>query len=183
MATHYEYHRFVLQPTIKLFEGEGDPGSCYANISRRSRRSRKRRRRRRRQKYCATILRAIPCWGKATKNRAELMNELRSYWKKKVILETTPLPEDVVNLLQEYCGRNWGNKYPYPKTDIHGRRIHLFQDDGSGIWHSFNRLGRMEPAASTLARRQAMREENVPTSSTWGEVAQLGLLGLVRWKN
>jgi hypothetical protein len=100
------------------------------------------------------------------------MYELRSYWKKKwswwfiktipkikkVILETTQLPEDVVNLLQEYCGRNWGHKYPYPIKPAYVERTHLFQD-GGGIWHSFNRLGRMEPAASTLARIQAMKEE------------------------
>ena len=54
-----------------------------------------------------------PYWGKETENRAKLMKEMRAYWVnkwfgetvpeiKETLLKTTPLPEDVVNLLPEY---------------------------------------------------------------------------------
>jgi hypothetical protein len=61
----------------------------------------------------------MPDWGNLTKKRSKLMTEMRTFWKnkwdmrpmiseiKKVILETTPLPEDIVNLLPEYF------HYPY----------------------------------------------------------------------
>ena len=55
----------------------------------------------------------VPYWGKATEKRANLMKEIRAYWMnkwfsetvpeiKETLLKTTPLPEDVVNLLPEY---------------------------------------------------------------------------------
>ena len=55
----------------------------------------------------------VPYWGKATEKRSNLMKEMRAYWMnkwfgetvpeiKKTLLKTTPLPEDVVNLLPEY---------------------------------------------------------------------------------
>ena len=55
----------------------------------------------------------VPYWGKATEKRSNLMKEMRAYWMnkwfgetvpeiKKTLLKTTPLPEDVVNLLTEY---------------------------------------------------------------------------------
>ena len=55
----------------------------------------------------------VPYWGKATEKRSNLMKEMRAYWMnkwfsetvpeiKKTLLETTPIPEDVVNFLPEY---------------------------------------------------------------------------------
>jgi len=55
----------------------------------------------------------VPYWGKATEKRSNLMKEIRAYWMnkwfgetvpeiKETLLKTTPLPEDVVNLLPEY---------------------------------------------------------------------------------
>ena len=55
----------------------------------------------------------VPYWGKATEKRSNLMKEMRAYWMnkwfsetvpeiKETLLKTTPLPEDVVNLLPEY---------------------------------------------------------------------------------
>ena len=61
----------------------------------------------------------MPYWGKATKQRRELVNEIRTYWSnkwctetvpeiKKVLVETTPIPKDVVEfVLPEYF------EYPY----------------------------------------------------------------------
>ena len=60
----------------------------------------------------------LPCWGEKTKKRANLMKELRNYWLnkwfskivpeiKKTLIETTPIPEDVINFLPEYF------EYPY----------------------------------------------------------------------
>jgi hypothetical protein len=60
----------------------------------------------------------LPYWGKLTEKRANLMKELRTHWMnkwfgktvpeiKKTILETTPIPEDIVEILPEYF------EYPY----------------------------------------------------------------------
>jgi len=60
----------------------------------------------------------LPYWGKETKKRANLMKDIRNYWLnkwfskivpeiKKTLLETTPIPEDIVNFLPEYF------EYPY----------------------------------------------------------------------
>ena len=60
----------------------------------------------------------LPYWGDATKKRANLMKEIRALWMnkwfgetvpeiKKTLLDTTPFPEDVINLLPEYF------EYPY----------------------------------------------------------------------
>jgi hypothetical protein len=66
----------------------------------------------------------FPYWGKETKNRANLVKEIRMYWVnkwfsetvpeiKKILLETTPLPEDIVNLLPEYF------EYPHQTKASH----------------------------------------------------------------
>ena len=44
----------------------------------------------------------IPLWDKSTKQRRDLMIEIRTFWVNKIILETTPLPEDIVSMLPEY---------------------------------------------------------------------------------
>ena len=60
----------------------------------------------------------MPKWGKATKRRAKLVREIRAFWAnkwygetipeiKKVLVETTNLPEDVIEMLPEYF------EYPY----------------------------------------------------------------------
>ena len=60
----------------------------------------------------------MPKWGKATKQRAKLVREIRAFWAnkwygetvpeiKKVLVETTNLPEDVIEMLPEYFA------YPY----------------------------------------------------------------------
>jgi hypothetical protein len=61
----------------------------------------------------------MPYWGKATKQRAELVKEIRTYWVnkwysetvpeiKKALVETTPLPKDVIDfVMPEYF------EYPY----------------------------------------------------------------------
>ena len=65
----------------------------------------------------------VPYWGKATKNRANLMKEMRGYWMnkwfgetvpeiKKILLKTTPIPEDVVNFLPEYF------EYPHQSKSV-----------------------------------------------------------------
>jgi len=62
--------------------------------------------------------RRMPRWGKATKQRAKLVREIRAFWVnkwygetipeiKKVLVETTNLPEDVIEMLPEYFA------YPY----------------------------------------------------------------------
>tara|TARA_Y100000817_G_scaffold308691_1_gene296796 strand:- start:703 stop:1194 length:492 start_codon:yes stop_codon:yes gene_type:complete len=65
----------------------------------------------------------LPRWGKATKQRAQLMKEMRTYWMKKwfdekvpaikqKLLEITPLPEDIVEHLSDYF------EYPYQIKSI-----------------------------------------------------------------
>ena len=60
----------------------------------------------------------IPFWGDSTKLRVELMKDLRTYWInkwsgdiipkiKKALVETTNLPEDIIELMPEYF------EYPY----------------------------------------------------------------------
>ena len=60
----------------------------------------------------------MPKWGKATKRHAKLVREIRAFWAnkwygetipeiKKVLVETTNLPEDVIEMLPEYFA------YPY----------------------------------------------------------------------
>jgi len=60
----------------------------------------------------------MPKWGKATKQRSKLVKEIRAFWAnkwcvetvpeiKKALLKTTPLPEDIVEILPEYF------EYPY----------------------------------------------------------------------
>lgn len=44
----------------------------------------------------------IPHWGSATKQRGELVKEIHAYWRKKILLETTNLPEDIIEMLSEY---------------------------------------------------------------------------------
>ena len=44
----------------------------------------------------------VPLWGAATKQRSELVKEIRAYWIKKVLLETTDLPEDIIEMVPEY---------------------------------------------------------------------------------
>ena len=133
MATQYAYDKYVLQSTQNIFALGGklarkdDPESWYAHIS-----------------YIRFIMSMPPRWGKITKKRAELMNEFRSYWKnkwfnetipeiKKVILETTFLPEDVVNMLQEYY------QYPYQTKPAYVGRVRWVQDI-NGIWHRYDDL-------------------------------------------
>lgn len=65
----------------------------------------------------------MPHWGNATKQRAELMKELRSHWMNKwfgetipiiknTIKETTNLPEDIITELPTYF------EYPYQKKRL-----------------------------------------------------------------
>ena len=65
----------------------------------------------------------VPYWGKATEKRANLMKEMRVHWMnkwfgetvpeiKKILLKTTPLPEDVVNFLPEYF------EYPHQTKSV-----------------------------------------------------------------
>ena len=65
----------------------------------------------------------VPYWGKATEKRSNLMKEMRAYWMnkwfsetvpeiKKTILETTPIPEDIVEILPEYF------EYPYQTKSV-----------------------------------------------------------------
>ena len=60
----------------------------------------------------------MPKWGKETENRANLVKEIRAYWVekwfsktvpaiKKALLQSTRLPEDIVEFLPEYF------EYPY----------------------------------------------------------------------
>ena len=55
----------------------------------------------------------MPNWGKATKQRAKLVREIRAFWAKKwctetipaikkALLQSTRLPEDIVEFLPEY---------------------------------------------------------------------------------
>ena len=44
----------------------------------------------------------IPFWGVSTKQRCNLMKELRTFWIKKVMLKTTNLPEDIIGILPNY---------------------------------------------------------------------------------
>jgi len=137
MASEYTYSRFVLSslwPGLECWNCEHRCNrfnfssnqwrkgiyawckNCVGEKRRRRQRGSRRRRRRRRQ---GTPVRVMPDWGNLTKKRSKLMTEMRIFWKnkwdmrpmiseiKKVILETTPLPEDVVNLLLEYF------EYPY----------------------------------------------------------------------
>ena len=65
----------------------------------------------------------LPYWGEETKKRQQLIREIRAFWTnkwfgetvpeiKKAVLETTNLPEDIVEFLPEYF------EYPYETKNI-----------------------------------------------------------------
>ena len=160
MATQYAYDKYVLQSTQNIFAFGGklvrkdDPESWEAHVS-----------------YIRTIMIMPPRWGTITKRCAELMNELRSYWKnkwfnetipeiKKVILDTTLIPEDVVNMLQEYY------QYPYQTKPAYVGRVRWFQDI-VGMWRQYDYNGSGETGAPHLWKDQ---------EAEWRRKAHLGEL-------
>ena len=140
MATQYEYDKYVLQSSQIIFAfgrklvRKDDLEIWEDHVS-----------------YVRSIMRMPPRWGIITKMRAEAMNELRSYWKnkwfnetipeiKKVMLETTLLPEDIVNILQKYY------QYPHQTKPAYVGRARWFKGIG-WVWRRYDHNGNREEGA------------------------------------